>query len=166
MARPVGVVPAGVVAPAAVSPPKELRVYAEMLLAPLFATNKASIVGVMAMAEGTAPVPTLLPFALSWPFARFTTKAEMVVLDCAVTKRRPAPPLFTAELFPPQAIKQRSTTGKSTCCRKRNFIPILSPSSIQDLTDADRKASRHTLGDQGLSHSCIKEYTGSANFSP
>src|SRR5580698_10866917 len=100
MARPVGVVPVGVVPLAAVSPPNELMVYAEMLLAPLLATNTASIVGAMAIAEGTAPVPTLFPFALIWPFVRFSTKAEIVVLDCAVTKRRPAPPLFTAELFP------------------------------------------------------------------
>src|SRR5580692_10899631 len=166
MARPMGVVPVGVVALTAVSPPKELMVYAETLLAPLLATNRASIVGATAMAEGTAPVPTLSPFALSSPFVRFTTKAEIVVLACAVTKRRPAPPLFTAELFPPHDIKHRIKTGSSTRCRKRNFIPILSPSSIQDLTDPHRKASRHTFGDQGLSHSCIKEYTGSANFSP
>jgi len=100
-----------------------------MLFEPLLATKTTPVVGVTTMAEGTAPVPTLFPLALSEPLPRSTVKAETVVFDCAVTNKSPAPPLVKAELLPPHAIKHSSKTGSITRCRKRNFIPIHSPCS-------------------------------------
>src|ERR1700680_1016637 len=136
-----------------------------MLLEPLLATNTALIVGVTAMAEGTAPVPMLFPFALSAPVPRFTVKAETVVLPCAVTKRRPTPPVVTAELLLLQAIKQKSKTGSSRYRSKRNFIRILCPRSRFKISRVRAESfAAHSLEIKGYPHLVYQEYKGSANF--
>src|SRR5580692_2513437 len=119
-----------------------------MLFAVLLATNRASSDGAMAIAAGPPPVPTLSPFAVSTPLFRFTTKEEIVVLASAVTKRRPAPALFSAVLVP-QEIKDNANTGRSRIGRKRNFIPILSPTRRFKISRLGQESSRHMLGDQG-----------------
>jgi hypothetical protein len=124
------------------------------------------MVGAMAMADGTAPVARLTPFALIPPVEIFTTKAETLEFACAVTNSRPEPPPFAIEeLLLLQAIKQRSKTGSSTCCRKRNFIRILSP--CRRFKISHNRAGilpRHTVGDQGLPSFVYQDYKGSANL--
>lgn len=127
-ANPMGVVPVAVVPLTEVNEPSELIWYALIEFEALFATNRALIPGVIAMAEGAEPVVAeLIPERL--PELSPMEYDVIVVLPCVARYRRPLPDdavELWLELHPD---KPTSTKKSHAFLRKRNFIPIRSPCS-------------------------------------
>src|ERR1700722_6403200 len=99
----------------------------------LLATNNVFPDGIAIIAEGTAPLGTPVPTAVSSPVPRSMVKEEMVEFPWVATKRAPVPEP-TVELDDEQPFKPSSknadtidTNNTSPPGRKRNLVPILCP---------------------------------------
>src|SRR5438067_7860280 len=110
-----------------------------MLLVALLAMNNESPEGATIIAEGTLPVATPAPFAVSLPVARSMVYAETNESPCVATNRAPVPETVV-ELLVLHALKPSSTTETSNPGRKRNLISILNPCPLRSSRIAEQIA--------------------------
>src|SRR5712692_4858778 len=122
----------------AVSVPAVFTVYAEMvpglgsvhaglaggIAELLLATNSTVPEGARSMAEGTLPVATAAPFAVSRPVFRSMLYAQTDESPWVATNTAPVPE-EDDELLLLQALKPSSKTGTTIPARSRNLVPIL-----------------------------------------
>src|ERR1700730_10257688 len=111
-----------------------------MLLEPLLAMNDTVPEGVRSMAEGTLPVGTEPPFAVSRPVLRSMLKDVTDESPWLATNTAPVPAEEDDELPLMQAFKPTSRTGTTIPARNRNLVPILF--CLPVLSPAFRRALR------------------------
>ena len=160
-------VPTVVVALAAVRPPNELMVYAETLLEPLLATNRALIDGVMAMAEGAATGSDAVPVRSQLAVSEIHHEARNSCVGLRSHEEIGLRRCSRRNYFRVQAIiPDERNRAVAHAARNETSSPFFLPVWIQDLTDPGRKLSGIRLRDQGLPSFVYQDYKGSANFVP
>src|ERR1700690_45358 len=94
-----------------------------MLLVPLLVTNSAVPEGARSMAEGTLPVGTSEPIAVSRPVLRSMLNDETDESPWVATNKPPVPE-EDDELPLLQALRQSRKTGTAIPASNRNLVPI------------------------------------------